>query len=281
MITQVRAHPLAFFLGLTFLLSWCVWVPMALDRYALLPVRLDPTYVQVGRMLGTFGPAISAMLLSLLSGGRPGVRALLGQLGKWRVGWGWFAAAALVYPTLIFVVAGLYRLLPDSGHLPFQPLSVSSVIVTAIILSLTVLGEEIGWRGFALPRLQQRFPALQSSLILGTIHTIWHLPFWTVLGELDQFGWSYWVISWAFVLALTIYLTWLMNNTGNSVLMAVVLHGCYNLVSVSYLPITTVVPAYGIFTILAWAIALGLVWRYGPQRLVRTADAPRLVASAG
>jgi len=270
MIKQVREHPLAFFFGLTFLLSWSIWVPMALDRYALLPVRLDPIFVLVGRMLGTFGPAVSAILLSLLIGGRPGVRALLGKMGKWRVGWGWFTAAALVYPTLIFVVAKLYQLLPNSDPLPFQPVSVSSVIVTAIILTLTVSGEEIGWRGFALPHLQRQFPAVQSSLILGTIHTFWHIPFWIVLGELEQFGWGYWLISWAYVLALTIYLTWLMNNTGNSVLMAVVLHGVYNLVSVSYLPITTLLPAYGIFTILAWMIAIGLVRRYGAQRLVRT-----------
>lgn len=281
MIKSVRTHPLAFFFGLTFLISWSIWVPMALDRYALLPVRLNPTYVLVGRMLGTFGPAISAILLSLLIGGRKDARALLGQLGKWRVGWGWFAAAALVYPALIFVVAGLYKLLPGSGTLPFQTVSASSVIVTAIILTLTVLGEEIGWRGFALPHLQQRFPAVQSSLILGTIHTLWHLPFWMVLGELEQFGWSYWLVSWAYVLALTIYLTWLMNNTGSSVLMAVVLHGVYNLVSVSYLPITTVVPAYGIFTILAWIIALSLIWRFGAQRLARAGEAQRWVISEG
>src|SRR5512135_2812545 len=126
------AHPLACFFELTFLLSWSVWVPMALDRYALLPVRLNPTYVQIGRMLGTFGPAISAVLLSLVIGGKPGARALLGQLGKWRVGWGWFAAAALVYPALIFVVAGLYGLVAGSDRLPYQKVSVGNLIVTAI-----------------------------------------------------------------------------------------------------------------------------------------------------
>src|SRR5512135_3013264 len=100
------AHPLACFFELTFLLSWSVWVPMVLDRYALLPVRLHPTYVQIGRMLGTFGPAVAAILLSLVIGGKRGARALLGQLGRWRVGWGLWAAATLVYPSLVFMVAG-------------------------------------------------------------------------------------------------------------------------------------------------------------------------------
>src|SRR5512142_3482921 len=138
----IQKHQLLAFFTLTFLLSWSVWVPMALDRYALLPVHLNPAYVQVGRLLGTFGPAVSAILISLWTRGRPGVGALLGQLGRWRVGRGWFAAATLVYPCLVFIVAGLYRLLPGSGPLPFQPVSVSSVMVTAIILALTVLGEE-------------------------------------------------------------------------------------------------------------------------------------------
>jgi hypothetical protein len=94
-------------------------------------------------------------------------------------------------------------------------------------------------------------------------HTLWHLPFWIVLGELESFCPGYWLVSWAYVSALSIYLTWLMNNTGNSLLMAVLLHWSVNVVSVGFLPITTLVPAYFIFTAIAWAIALGLVRVYG------------------
>lgn len=279
MTKLLRSHPLAYFFGLTFLLSWAIWLPMALDHYALLPVHLNPTFVLVGRMFGTFGPALAAIIVSRMTRGKPEVHALLGQMKKWRVGWGWFAASALVYPSLVFVVAGLYRLLPVTEPLPFQPVTAGNLIVTAIILTLTVLGEEIGWRGFALPHLQKRFPALQSSLILGTIHTIWHLPFWVVLGELERFGAGYWLMNWAFVLALSIYLTWVMNNTGNSVLMAFVLHWSYNLVTVGTLPISTVLPAYAILIVLVWAIALILVARFGAQRLARTGE-NRLVQAA-
>lgn len=267
MIEFLRKHRLSFYFVLTFLLSWSIWVPLALDRYALLPTRLDPTVVLLGRLLGTLGPALSAILVTALTAGGPGVKRLVGQLGKWRVGWRWWVAAGVVFPALIFVAAGLYRLLPGAGPLPYQAVTAGNLVAIVIILAISVLGEEIGWRGFALPGMQERWAAVQTSLFLGTIHTLWHLPFWIVLGELETFGPGYWLLSWAFVLALSIYLTWLMNNTGNSLLMAVVLHGVYNLVSVGYLPLTTVVPAYLILSGLAWIIALVLIARFGARQL--------------
>jgi hypothetical protein len=96
------------------------------------------------------------------------------------------------------------------------------------------------------------------------------LPFWTALGELELFGWTYWVLSWAWVLALTIYLTWIMNNTGNSLLLALLLHLSLNIVMVGYLPITTVVPAYILFIIIAWAMVFGILKRYGSERLAKS-----------
>jgi len=269
MVKRLREHPLPVFFGLTFLLSWLIWVPLALDHYSLLPGRLNPGIVLVGRLLGTFGPAASAVLVSRLSGGKPAVRALLGLLKKWQVGWFWVAAAGLVFPALVFVVAAIYKLLPGAAPLPVQPVSVANLVVTTIILILSVLGEEIGWRGYALPQLQQRWPALKTSLVLGTIHTVWHLPFWIVLGELETYGPGYWLLSWVWVLALTTYLTWLMNNTGNSLLIAVLFHWSFNIVCVGFLPITTVIPAYLIFTFLAWAIVIGILRRYGPQKFIR------------
>jgi membrane protease YdiL (CAAX protease family) len=269
MIQRMREYPLPVYFSLVFVLSWSAWVPLALDHYSLLPSRLNPGVVLVGRLLGTFGPAVAAILVSGWSGGKPAVKALLGLLKKWQVGWIWYAAAGLVFPALLFVVAGIYKLLPGAAPLPLQPISAANLIVTAIFLVLSVLGEEIGWRGFALPNLQKRWPALKTSLVLGTIHTIWHLPFWIVLGELETFGPGYWLLSWAWVLALTTYLTWLMNNTGNSLLIALLFHGSFNIASVGFLPITTVIPAYLIFILLAWTIMIGLLRHYGTGRLVR------------
>jgi uncharacterized protein len=273
MRTSIRSQPLWCYFGLTFLLSWALWVPMALDHFSLLPTRLDSTFVQFGRLLGTLGPAIAAILVTVLTGGKPAVSALIGQLGRWRIGWKWYAAAGLVFPGLVFIVAGLYRLLPGMALLPFQPVVAGNLLAVIIILTISVLGEEIGWRGFALPVFLQRRSALRSSLLLGTIHTIWHLPFWIVLGELENFGFGYWLISWVFVTALSVYITWLMINTG-SLLMPVLFHWSLNLISVGILPITTLVPAYILFTVIAWVIALGLIYKFGTSLSKNASQSP-------
>jgi membrane protease YdiL (CAAX protease family) len=251
----LRTHSLMIFFALTFVLSWAIWIPMALDYYGLFPIRLDPGFVMIFRLFGTLGPAVSAILVSLLIGGRPAVRTLLGQIGRWRVHWKWYVAAGLAFPALLLASAGIYSLLPGAEPLPIVEVTAGSLIAVMIIMTISVLGEEIGWRGFALPRLQLRRSALVSSLILGTIWTVWHLPFWTVLGEQDTFGPGYWLMSWAFITAGSIYITWLMNNTGNSLLMVLLFHWGYNVLSVGYLPASSVVPVYGIMIVLAWALA--------------------------
>jgi membrane protease YdiL (CAAX protease family) len=271
MVTSLRAHPFRIYILLTFLLSWLVWIPLALNDYSLLPVHLDQGIVSVLPLLGTLGPALAASLVALRMGGKPAVKELWSQLRRWRVSWTWYAAAVLVFPVLIFVVAWIYPLLFLGAELPYKNLSPSTFLVTIIFLTVSVIGEEVGWRGFALPQLQKHWSAFQASVLLGTVHTIWHLPFWTALGELRLFGWTYWILSWAWVLALTIYLTWVMNNTGNSLFLALLLHLSLNIVMVRYLPITTVVPAYILLIAIAWFIMLGILVRYGSKRMVRLA----------
>jgi membrane protease YdiL (CAAX protease family) len=273
MVKFLRAHVIFVYFTLTFLLSWLIWVPLALDYLSLLPLKLDAGFVSIVRLFGTLGPAVSAILASFLAGGGPGVKSLLGQLKRWRVKWTWYVAAGLVFPALIFVVAWIYRLLPGVPALPIQPISVAGLIITVIILTISVTGEEIGWRGFALPQLQKQSTALKASLVLGTIHTLWHLPFWLILGELERFGWGYWVLSWIWIMAITIYITWIMNNTGSSLPMVLLFHWSLNVVSVGYLPITTVIPAYIIFIVIAGIIDIGLLVRYGSKRLVRASKA--------
>ncbi len=255
MIKYLRTHPLLSFFILTFILSWAIWIPMALNYYGLFPIHMDPGFVLVFRLFGTLGPAVSAILVSLLAGGRPAVGALLGQIGRWRVHWKWYLAAALGFPALALLSAGIYSLIPGMQPIPAVEFTISSLAVIMIVMTISVLGEEIGWRGFALPRLQQRRTALTSSLVLGTIWTAWHLPFWAVLGEQDTFGLWYWLLSWAFITAGSIYITWFMNNTGNSLLMVLLFHWCYNVLTSGFLPISSVVPAYAILIVLAWAVA--------------------------
>ena len=80
-------------------------------------------------------------------------------------------------------------------------------------------------------------------------------------------------MGWAFILGVSVYVTWIMNNTGNSVLMALLFHWSFNLVTSAILPLTTIVPAYGIFITIVWVIDLGLIGLFGSKRLARTSTA--------
>jgi len=239
-------------------------------------MKLNEGFVMIVRLFGTLGPAGSAIIITLTTGGKPALKRLLGQIGKWRVRWTWYAAVGLVFPVLVFVVAGIYRLLPGAEPLPLQPFSIGNLLIVMIVMTISVMGEEIGWRGFALPLMQKRWSALKTSLVLATIWTVWHLPFWIILDQLERFGWGYWLLNWAFILAGTVYITWFMNNTGNSLLMVILFHWIFNVVTSSYLPITTVVPAYFIFILLEWVLVLGILRIYGARRLVREPTAANI-----
>jgi membrane protease YdiL (CAAX protease family) len=241
-----------------------------LSHFNLLPA-MSERLVSILRLAGTIGPAVSAMIVTRVAHGKGAVGALWAQL-KRRAPGKYYAAAIFVFPILLFASAGIYLLLPGHEPLPFQEVTAGSIVTVAIILIISVLGEELGWRGFALPRMQSRWSALAASLILGTIWTVWHLPFWAILDELKTFGPYYWLISWAFIMAGSVFLTWAMNNTGYALILAFLFHWVYNILAVAFLPLSTVVPAYLILTGLAWAMALFLIWRYGPRELSR---APR------
>jgi uncharacterized protein len=261
-----REHPLATFFIITFLLSWALWIPYVLDQLGVLPGHPLANLAAL-RLLGTLGPALGAIITASLYGGKLSVKALLAQLKRWRVRWSWYIIAGLVFPVLLLLAALIYTLLPGVRPLPFQQVTVSGIVATAVFLVISVLGEEIGWRGWALPHLQSKYTALVSSLLLGTIWTLWHLPFWTALGELTQFGAGYWLLSWAFITGGSIFITWMMNNTGNALPMVLVFHWTYNLLSVGFLPLSSVVPAYIVLIILVWLVSGTILIAFGPKRL--------------
>jgi len=95
------------------------------------------------------------------------------------------------------------------------------------------LGEEPGWRGFALPRLQQQYGPLTGSLILGTLHGLWHLPAYFIPGAIldGPFNFMVFAANTCSIIALTLIWTWLFNNAGQSILFAMLVHGASNAVS--------------------------------------------------
>lgn len=222
----VRAHPLAAFFVLTYLLSWAYWL-------VVLGIMGRDTLAWF--VPGAFGPPLAALVVTGLVEGRDGSRAFLRRWVLWRVGARWYALALVGLPALGLLVGLLSRDWSErfAGSGP-------SVVVTylATLSFLLVLGggqEEPGWRGFALPRMQERIGPLPASVVLGMLWGLWHLPVFILVPGYNSAGagvasiaTSVLVFTAVGAVGQSVLLTWLFNHTDGSVLLAVLAHASLN-----------------------------------------------------
>jgi uncharacterized protein len=164
----VRKHPLIAFFVLAYLLTW--WI------YPLL--RFSPLL----GIPGLFGPALAAIIMAAVTGGKSGVKALLSRVVLWRVGVRWYVIALGLPTVLALAAAGLHYLVGGSKLVQMGAVSALDFVVFVL-----VVGEELGWRGYALPLLLESRSAVTASLILGVLWGLWHLPTFLVPGT-PQYG---------------------------------------------------------------------------------------------
>jgi len=132
--------------------------------------------------LSIFSPSISALIISWTIGGIPEIKRLLSGFNRWNVGFFWyFAAVFLILAPLVIALIYIALGHPFSGLTPGETIFTMSGTIVYNLFSGPI-AEEMGWRGFALPRLQTKYNALVSSLILGVIWTCWHIPYFYVTG---------------------------------------------------------------------------------------------------
>ena len=185
--------------------------------------------------LGALSSSLAAIVLVVVEGRKGGLRELLGRFLIWRVGIKWWAIA--LFFAVIPSVAALYLFAllggPPVDWSGLPPLY--TVIPMFIFLTIAAgIGEEFGWRGFLLPRLQTRHNALVSSLIIGVMWAIWHIPLFFIKGTFQhdlqsQGGLLPAVLSFSlFVIVSSVWFTWVFNNTRGSVLLAAIMHGASN-----------------------------------------------------
>ena len=261
----VRRHSLAASLVLSYGLTWALLMPLAIFRDA----TAGP-YTTLALLIGSNIPSAVAIALTAIGLGGGATRKLLGRLLIWRVGWRWYllllAPTALAIGTITLVA--ITRGGPTAALA--MPLSNAIFFVAFMTFPGSATGEELGWRGFALPRLQFRHTALIASLILGSLHGLWHLPLW-LRGDADH-QLSVYPAFLIQAIGLAVIYTWLYNSTKGSVLLAVLFHTATNA------PLTLVLLPLGIenwllpfwlmagFTVVA---ALIVVAVFGPTHLSR------------
>ncbi|MBD2833589.1 CPBP family intramembrane metalloprotease [Streptomyces pratensis] len=225
-------RPLTWFFSLAFALSWVAWVPYILSGNG--QGVLDFTFPGgevTGQLLGVLpgaylGPILSALVVTAVADGRPGLRAWAGRMTKWRVGWRWWAAIIVTVPLVL--VLTLYALGGESPVMPSAVVLVAFLPGLALQMVTTGVAEEPGWRDFAMPRLQDRFGPVRGTLVLGPLWGAWHLPLY-----LSDWGGPH-VLWWtpvefiATTIAFSFVMTWVFNHTRQALLLAMLLHTSVN-----------------------------------------------------
>ncbi len=218
--------------------------------------------------LAIFSPTISAVIVAWITGGWSEVKRLLAGFTRWKAGFWWYCAAAfLLLGPLVIALVYIALFHPAAGLRPGVTMSSLLGIIVFQLFSGPI-GEEMGWRGFALPRLQTKYNALVSSLILGVIWTFWHLPFFYLTGA-TQVGIPL-PIYLFLVLTITLYLTWLYNNTHGSLVITTLAHFTYNLSSTLITAAVSLMPAMLFYMTagpLLFLVVVGVVLYFKPRYL--------------
>lgn len=241
----------------TFVLSWLGFVFSA----AL------PRITSVVFLFAIFMPAFVAIWLTGTTEGEAGLQSLFARVIEWRAGLRWYVFAIGFMLAIRLAAAAIHRLAigrwPQFGAVDWL------VVATSIVVSMPVqAGEEIGWRGYALPRLGARFGYGAGSAILGALWALWHLPVFFMLPGNGNYHQSF-PLFFAGVIPLSIAMGWLFVNTKGSVLLAMLMHSAVNnthdIVQSGY----AAVSPFSLNTTLVGWLTIALLWLAAAYFLVR------------
>jgi membrane protease YdiL (CAAX protease family) len=258
---------LKFFL-LTYIVSWSLWLAAAaiLRRDASQPSG----FLAISGflyLLGVFAPALVALALTARAGGRAGTLALLRRTVKWDVGARWYVFAVGYMAAIKLAAALLHRI--ATGAWPVFGQGPVYIMAAAIVFSTPVqAGEEIGWRGYALPRLSASLGLPSASIVLGVIWACWHLPFFFISGA-DKSGQSFPMYLLG-VTALSVAMAWLYWRTNGSLLLTMLMHAAIN--NTKDIVPSAVSAATNVFSpspsLVAW-LSVAILWICAAYFLVR------------
>lgn len=255
----IKDHRLVTFFVLSYALAWWAWPLYGLGIFSEL-------------MFFAIGPLLAALIVIAIAEGRPGFRDLGSRIIRWRVAWYWYAVA-IGFPLAVRFVTAMINVGPGGALAPeWSELAWSSFAVAFLVRLVNPmdgpLGEEPGWRGFAVPRMQARTSPLVTAVILGVLVAGWHLP----LVFADDLG----PISLVTTFSITIFYVWLFNHARGSVLLTLISHNVQGSITMSDLGfIGADLSRQEWLECVAWSIvAIGVIvldraaWRKAPSEAV-------------
>lgn len=221
-----KCHPVLGYSLLAYGISWLILVPVGVASFFNLSLP-SPLLMAILGNLAPYGPALAALIATAILSGREGISALLRRFVQWRVGLPWYLLV-LFGPPLVTLLGATVLLggrtveaLMDGWLMIFTRYLPYTL---TIVLIVSPLGEEPGWRGFALPRLQQCYGSIRGTAILGLLWSTWHLPN-ALFGGYTATSFSLFMLA---TFATAFIYTWVYNRTGGSILLMMLLHSALN-----------------------------------------------------
>jgi CAAX protease family protein len=230
LVDAIRRHPLAAYFVIACAVSWLSVSPLVAAGLGVFDLGWSPSW----HALGALGPALAAVVVTAISAGRAGLSEFWGRLVHWRVSLVWWLLAASPVVLCVLALIGL--------RIAGAPLAPAGALRTAFadpawfgsmfLASLAYgVGEEPGWRGFALPRLQLGRSALRATLLLSVGWGLWHVPYFFYRYHMHGIG--EYTGFYLGLIAGALWLTFLYNSTGGSTLIVIVWHTVWNAVALA------------------------------------------------
>lgn len=217
----MKKRPVFWFYVLAFVISWLGWLPMVAASQGVSLFK-HPAF-QILLILPAIGPTLAAVIVQRVLVGKAGTDSWFRSLWRWKVSVLWLVVTIALPATLHLADNLVARILGLPLSLEIASEKTAGLVLSAFVIALiSNPWEEVGWRGFALPRLQAHHTAFTATLIVGTLWALWHLPifFWTD-NPMSQYPFVLWFIS---TVASAFTYTWLYNSTQGSVLVVALYH---------------------------------------------------------
>ncbi len=299
----ISRHPLTAFFVIAFAGEWIAFLPLVLAQnglslfpYTIPEIGPYPPSYWFGALGAILGPSLASFTVTAITAGKAGVRQLLRRYVIWRVGLRWYLLVLVGVPLFQLVCSSVFLgIAPLTAFIQQWPLFFTTYLPNILIIGVAVqIWEEGGWSGFAVPNLQKRFGAVRTTLILGPLWALWHLPAFFVPGQIfdqkvDAITMIVQMVLLIIVAVLTrIVMTWVFNNTKGSILIAILLQAALDASNSGSAFITHLLPAsqlagYGLGSALLFplvgAVALLIFTKgrlsYRPDRVVQPVAAPQ------
>lgn len=218
----MRKHIGMLFVLFTYILTWAVEIPLALTKHGYASIHISKSL----QTICTLSPGIIALILTGVLSKWAGLKTLFREVVKWRVKFKWY----IIIIILSIVLCGLSLFLFNSifGQINKPEPAYNFLFYFILILPLSALWEELGWRGFLLPILQEKYSPLKASMIIGFVWGLWHLPIYLAIDPYGDKTIIFFFIMFIGCFALSTITTWLYNSTRGSLFICILFHNAVN-----------------------------------------------------